>query len=296
MREWIATLSLRGDGIGVLLKELTQVGWPVGDAVNVLESVLISSGQSLLPGITRPVPILLAPEPELMNSPTAVDLGDRTVRIALAMSAPRLVVLADFLSEDECQQLIGLARPRLSPSSVVDYASGGSRISPARTSMGMCFSRGENELVARIEARIHRFVRWPVENGEAIQAMQYEPGTSFTPHHDFFDAQQQNGDVFLKHGGQRLATFLMYLKAPEAGGATLFTDVGLEIASQRGSAVFFSYPEANEASKTRHGGAPVVSGEKWIATRWLREQKIAYQLDQPEYKLSASNSQPKPLP
>ena len=35
--------------------------------------------------------------------------------------------------------------------------------------------------------------------------------------------------------------------------------------------VFFSYDRPHPTTKTLHGGAPVEAGEKWVATKWLRE-------------------------
>jgi prolyl 4-hydroxylase len=35
--------------------------------------------------------------------------------------------------------------------------------------------------------------------------------------------------------------------------------------------VFFSYPRAHPDTLTLHAGAPVVAGEKWVATKWFRE-------------------------
>ena len=37
-----------------------------------------------------------------------------------------------------------------------------------------------------------------------------------------------------------------------------------------GNAVFFSYDLPLPQTKTLHGGAPVLAGEKWVATKWLR--------------------------
>ena len=39
----------------------------------------------------------------------------------------------------------------------------------------------------------------------------------------------------------------------------------------KGNAVFFSYDRPHAITRTLHGGAPVVRGEKWVATKWLRE-------------------------
>ena len=62
----------------------------------------------------------------------------------------------------------------------------------------------------------------------------------------------------------------MYLNTPEAGGETTFPDVRFDVAPIKGNAVFFSYDRPHEMTGTRHGGAPVLAGEKWVATKWMR--------------------------
>ena len=42
----------------------------------------------------------------------------------------------------------------------------------------------------------------------------------------------------------------------------------------QGNGVFFSYDRPHPSTRTLHGGAPVTAGEKWVATRWLREGKF----------------------
>jgi prolyl 4-hydroxylase len=68
-----------------------------------------------------------------------------------------------------------------------------------------------------------------------------------------------------------VGTLVMYLNTPARGGATTFPDAGLEVAPVRGSGVFFSYDRPHPSTRTLHGGAPVLAGEKWVATKWLRE-------------------------
>ena len=41
-------------------------------------------------------------------------------------------------------------------------------------------------------------------------------------------------------------------------------------AAIKGNAVFFSYDRPHAMTCTLHGGAPVLAGEKWIVTKWLR--------------------------
>lgn len=51
----------------------------------------------------------------------------------------------------------------------------------------------------------------------------------------------------------------------------MFPDANLDVVPVKGNAVFFSYERAHPIARTRHGGAPVIAGEKWIATKWLRQ-------------------------
>ena len=105
----------------------------------------------------------------------------------------------------------------------------------------------------------------------AVAVVRYREGGQYLPHYDYFDPSEAGTPALLSRGGQRVATLIIYLQSPEAGGATVFPDLKMEVAPQRGHAVFFSYPQAHPASLSLHGGAPVLQGEKWIATKWLRQ-------------------------
>ena len=181
---------------------------------------------------------------------------------------------AGLLSDAECEALIALAKPRLARSLTVSTKTGGEEVNADRTSNGMFFQRGENELVRTIEARIARLLDWPEENGEGLQVLHYRPGTEYKPHYDYFDPAEPGTPTILKRGGQRVGTVVMYLAEPAKGGGTTFPDVHLEIAPKRGNAVFFSYERPHPSTRTLHGGAPVLAGEKWIATKWLRERRF----------------------
>jgi prolyl 4-hydroxylase len=67
-----------------------------------------------------------------------------------------------------------------------------------------------------------------------------------------------------------VGTLVIYLNTPDQGGGTTFPDVGLEVGPIKGNAVFFSYDRPQAATRSLHGGAPVLAGEKWVATKWLR--------------------------
>jgi prolyl 4-hydroxylase len=118
-------------------------------------------------------------------------------------------------------------------------------------------------------------VHWPVENGEGLQILRYGPGAQYKPHYDYFDPGEPGTPSILRRGGQRVATLIMYLGEPEQGGGTVFPDLNLEVAPKRGNAVFFSYERPHPNTRTLHGGSPVLLGDKWIATKWLREREFS---------------------
>lgn len=193
------------------------------------------------------------------------------VRVLTAMTDPQIVLFEDFLSQSECETLISLAKPRMSRSMTVNTETGTDKLHDARTSNGMFFLRGENNLVRDIEQRIANLLNWPVNNGEGLQILQYKPGAEYKPHYDYFQPDLPGNVNILQRGGQRIATLIIYLTDVNEGGGTIFPDVNFKVFPKRGNALFFSYPLAHPSSKTLHGGLPVISGEKWIATKWLRQ-------------------------
>jgi prolyl 4-hydroxylase len=192
----------------------------------------------------------------------------------MAMSNPRVVVFGDLLSAEECAELIALARTRLARSETVATRTGESEVNEARTSEGMFFHPAEFPVCARLEARLARLLDWPLENGEGLQILRYRPGAEYKPHYDYFDPAEPGTPTILKRGGQRLASIVCYLNTPEGGGATVFPEAGIEVAPVQGNAVFFSYDRPHPATRTLHGGAPVTAGEKWVATKWMREGRF----------------------
>ena len=90
-------------------------------------------------------------------------------------------------------------------------------------------------------------------------------------HQDYFDARDCSTTAIIAAGGQRIATVLVYLNTPNAGGETVFADIQLEVVPHTGHAVHFAFPAANEIDRTLHSGAPVIQGEKWVATVWFRD-------------------------
>jgi prolyl 4-hydroxylase len=271
LRQWIVEQAQAGHTPQSVLDAMLASGWNEDIAVDAMEATLSEylEHQAVEQGLPPATPV---PNPRLDESPLYLDAGDRQVCVLQAMYSPRVVVFGGLLTDAECEALIELAKPRLARSLTVATKTGGEEINDDRTSNGMFFQRGENELVRRIEARIARLVNWPEENGEGLQVLHYVPGTEYKPHYDYFDPKERGTPTILQRGGQRVGTLVMYLAEPAKGGGTTFPDVHLEVAPKRGNAVFFSYERPHPSTRTLHGGAPVLAGEKWIATKWLRER------------------------
>ena len=282
LRQWIIEQSSAGCMPEAVLDAMVKAGWRPEVAEVALEQTLRDHLQQLGAGrAAAPAPAhVLAqehgtarvPEIVLSGSPRRLDAGDRMVDVIVSVSQPRVVVLGGLLSDEECEGLIAAAKPRLARSLTVQTATGGEELNPDRTSNGMFFGRGESELIQRVEARIARLVGWPVENGEGIQVLHYQVGAEYKPHYDYFDPNEPGTPTILKRGGQRVGTVVMYLNEPACGGGTTFPDIGLEVAPVRGNAVFFSYNRPHPGTMSLHGGAPVLDGEKWVATKWMRER------------------------
>ncbi|XP_058075814.1 probable prolyl 4-hydroxylase 4 [Magnolia sinica] len=120
-------------------------------------------------------------------------------------------------------------------------------------------------------------------NGEDIQALRYEYGQKYKPHYDYFADK-----VNTARGGHRLATVLMYLSDVAKSGETVFPSAedpprhrapvkveDLSECARKGIAgdalLFFSlHPNATPDESSLHMGCPVIEGEKWSATKWIR--------------------------
>jgi len=280
--DWVREQARAGHDRHALLQSMVVNGWDAAIARQAVDAAvpqtplrLPAAGAALPAGGSAGMARLKVPQLALGGNPLYLDAGDRRVTVLGTVRDPAITILGGFLGDDECAGLIDAARPAMQRSSVLDMATGGSKVDEVRTSNGMFFRRGQGELVSRIEARIARLTGWPAENGEGFQVLQYGPGAEYRPHYDYFDPREPGTPTITRNGGQRVATLIMYLAEPVRGGGTVFPDVGLEVGARRGNAVFFSYDLPHPSSRTMHGGAPVLEGEKWIATKWLREREFS---------------------
>ena len=200
--------------------------------------------------------------------------ADREIPVLLRYEKPVVVLLESVLSHDECAELIELARPRLRPSTVVDPQTGANTVANYRNSEGMFFRPAETPLIALLDRRVAELMNCPLENGEGLQVLRYGPGGHTAPHFDFLIPSNPTNEASLKRSGQRLSTLMIYLSDVTRGGETVFPQVGLSVSPRKGNAVYFEYANSRQQLDARalHAGAPVIEGEKWAVTKWMRTQ------------------------
>ncbi|WP_077214708.1 2OG-Fe(II) oxygenase [Bacillus dakarensis] len=210
--------------------------------------------------------------PSIGQKGNMITTADRDIKVLSRIEKPFTLHLDNVLSIEECDELISLAKERLQPSRVVDPNTGAEKVVPGRTSKGMYFQIRENEFIEKIEKRIEEMTNFPIENGEGLQVLNYEIGEEYKPHFDFFPPNKIDRDK----GGQRVATLLIYLNDVPAGGETVFQKIGLSVVPKKGSAVYFHYGNSiGQVDRLSvHSSIPVQEGEKWVATKWIREGNI----------------------
>ncbi|MET3653453.1 2OG-Fe(II) oxygenase [Dyella japonica] len=265
LREWILSTSRSGCSLSDLLKMLKDAGYGGEQSRQIVARVLNLPLATVMAASKAKAVGLRTRHPQ---APVQT-IGDHAVRVAVSTDAPVVRVLENLLTLQECDDLVAEAKPRLARSLTVDV-DGRHQTDERRTSQGMFFRIGETPLIERIEQRITDLLAIPVNHGEGLQILHYQPGQEYEPHFDWFNPDQPGFSTVTARGGQRIASVVMYLNTPEEGGGTAFPRIGLTVTAMRGSAVYFAYDTGDEASL--HAGLPVLKGEKWIATKWLRER------------------------
>lgn len=232
--------------------------------------VVQSNVVNTLPFATATMPVTVPKA--IVSEENIIIAKDVKIRVLMRMTGkPHVALFENVLSNEECDALIAASEVKLKQSTVVSNKDGSSEVDPVRSSSGTYFSLGE-PLVKELEERLAILAGWPVTSGENIQVMRYNEGEEYKPHFDYFDPTIAGSKSHIVNGN-RVATMIVYLSDVAAGGSTVFPAINLHIVPKKGTALFFSYDTPTAASMSLHGGSPVVRGQKWIATKWMREIK-----------------------
>ncbi|GER42152.1 prolyl 4-hydroxylase alpha subunit [Striga asiatica] len=215
---------------------------------------------------------------------------------------PRAVYFPNFATDEQCQSVIELAKSKLRPSSLaLKKGETAESTKGIRTSSGMFISASEDKrgILEFIEKKIARATMLPRSHGEAIflillqccdyspafNVLRYEVGQRYASHYDSFDPA-----AYGPPKSQRIASFLLYLSDVEEGGETMFpfengsnmnigydyqSCIGLKVRPRRGDGLLFysTFPNGTIDKTSLHGSCPVVKGQKWVATKWIRDKE-----------------------
>jgi prolyl 4-hydroxylase len=267
---YVQALQAQGLNYSQIIVQMTvDQGYTLLVAQRIVDAVLHHGGNA---GSLRTPPKILLPTVDTTGESSVIELPDRTVGVAFEQLVPRIVVLDDFLSVEECEAMCATVAGQFAPSRLGGGAMTPEDTAKVRNSFTAAVPFAANATVARVETRIEALTGWPNQRGEPLQIQKYLPGEQYLPHCDFFRPQDEDFEFNMSLGGQRLATLIIYLRTPEAGGATYFANQGLRVAPRQGSALFFDYPEPILNAGVVHGGERVITGEKWIVTKWFRQE------------------------
>ena len=153
----------------------------------------------------------------------------------------RISIVHDFISHEECEEILLHSWQNLEPSSVVSEDGKGQK-HEGRTGSNTWLSHDASPVILGVAERISQMVRMPLENAEPFQIVHYDVGQKYDYHFDSFDKDDvHHNDKYVKTGGQRLLTVLGYLRDVPKGGETGFNRLGLNVQPKMGSIIAVSY-------------------------------------------------------
>jgi prolyl 4-hydroxylase len=179
--------------------------------------------------------------------------------------------LKDFLSLDHCNSLIELSQPQFTKTSTL-----GKEIDGYRVAQGAWLT-SNHEPVTLLRKMVSEYTLLPEENMEGTHIVKYEIGGEYKVHHDFFHPGESYYEKEVtKRGGQRTKSALVYLNNEFTGGETEFPQLNIKVTPQAGKLVVWDNIKSDGTLDytSIHAGLPVISGIKYIAVIWIRENKF----------------------
>jgi predicted 2-oxoglutarate/Fe(II)-dependent dioxygenase YbiX len=197
---------------------------------------------------------------------TNIHIKDNTVYTEMSTYYfPRYVeprVVKSFISHEECDYLITMARDKTSDSKV------GNNIldkSLRKSKTYRINPDDEDEIVTKIRKKCSQISTFPYNYTE-FQITHYDTGGYYGPHHDRAD----RGPI-----SKRVCTIIIALNDDYEGGETNFIYLYKSFKMKKGDAIFFYTADQldRHTDFAMHEGAEVTSGEKWIANIWIHNIK-----------------------
>jgi len=179
-------------------------------------------------------------------------------------------ICADFLSAMEAKYIIKTASASFEDSTIVS----GTNLSVRKSQTSTI--NNNDPTIRPIIQRVCDMVGYPFENVEPMQVVKYDSDGYYNEHYDSCPDENDFCRRFVKDGGQRVVTMVLYLNDEFTGGTTKFINLKKEYKPDKYGGILF-YSMDKEKTKTHplslHAGTPLKSGKKYIANIWIRENK-----------------------
>jgi len=179
--------------------------------------------------------------------------------------SPHVTFFRGAFTPAECAYFFEIEKPEFKRAHVLDETNGVERPDPVRTSeeTGIHWLI-EDPVLHAFNRRIAAMSETHVHQGEPLQILRYRPGQQYRSHVDYLAGATN----------QRTKTALLYLNDAYVGGETAFPSIGLKVKGGTGDVLLFrnALPDGKLDKASEHSGVPVLEGEKYIATRWIRAQ------------------------
>ncbi len=186
---------------------------------------------------------------------------------------PEVATFEGLFNDEECRFLIYAAARYIKRSTVLDPNTGQEVALGLRTSRDMGFLPNiDDPGIRMLQHRMAQAAGFDLAHCEPLAVLCYGPREQYFPHRDYF---YPSSPQLAEPGGQRHSTVCVYLNDVQKGGETIFLEKRVGVTPQRGRAVMFRnlYGDGKPDTRSLHAGQPVVVGEKWLASCWIRIRK-----------------------
>lgn len=258
----------------------TEQSWP--DALGLLLRAAEQGSEAArgqLQVLARRSPDDAAPTGGWRALAAGIDLGPWLAPSAgiTVHEEPVVRAFPELAPVEACDWIIGRARGRLRRALIYDPAQGCDVADDMRTNSATGFDLMDADVVqVAIQHRMAAVLDVPVHNMEGPTVLHYEVGQQITEHFDFLNPKMAHYEHEVRHRGERVVTFLLYLNDDYEGGETDFPRLGAHHKGRRGDALFFvnALPDGTPDTRTVHAGRPPTRGEKWVMSQFVRSRAV----------------------
>ena len=180
-----------------------------------------------------------------------------------------LFIVREFLDAAACKFFCDLIEIERRPSTIAD-PNGDHYFRTSET----CDLDHSIPEVAQLDALLSAWTGIDPAYGEPLQGQRYAVGQEFKGHTDYFEPNGADFAKFCSIAGNRTWTAMIYLNAPEAGGATRFKVIDKTVQPETGKLLAWNNRRADGSLNpaTLHHGMKVRKGVKYVITKWYRER------------------------